>query len=156
MTDWSPHQDCRPYRLMGIATVAALTFTMIGCNSAIETYPVTVRLTFPDGSSPEGTVVVFHPVPDGSSSDGNKSTSAIGKVGPDGTAQLSTFQQADGAIAGKHRVTIAPSIHAAMETGVKSRAATIDPRYRKVDTTPIELNVDPDGPNEFDIALKQF
>ena len=78
--------------------LAALTLALPGCGSSNpETFPVSGTVTL-DGRPVSGAAVVFTP---------DTGQPATGTTDNAGQFELSTFQLGDGALPGKHRVTIA-------------------------------------------------
>jgi hypothetical protein len=74
----------------------------VGCDSStrnpgVAVYPTKVTVTY-KGAPVEGALVAF------SSAEGQRS--AVGKTNAQGVAQLTTFDAADGAVPGEHRVMI--------------------------------------------------
>ncbi|MCX7426751.1 MAG: hypothetical protein NTW96_14130 [Planctomycetia bacterium] len=79
-----------------LATLLALLL-LGGCGSGLpERGKVTGKVTFNGRPVPEGTVT-FYP---------KTGRSASGRIQPDGTYTLTTFDEGDGAIVGSHEVTI--------------------------------------------------
>lgn len=77
--------------------VTSLLTVCVGCGpSRPETAPVSGHVTFQGKSVTEGTIV-FQP---------EQGRQAIATIGADGSYTLTTFEQGDGAMLGKHRVTI--------------------------------------------------
>jgi hypothetical protein len=82
----------------------ATCFFLLGCSmflagcgpSRPETASVSGRVTYQGKPLPDGTVT-FYPT---------AGRPGRGTIGPDGTYKLTTFKDGDGAILGKHRVTI--------------------------------------------------
>ncbi len=75
--------------------VVALLLT--GCGSGRpETVPVSGKVTYGGAAVTQGKIV-FHP---------DQGRSASGEIRPDGSYTLTTFDEGDGAVLGKHRVTI--------------------------------------------------
>jgi hypothetical protein len=66
------------------------------------TFPVTGKVVLPGGKPIEHATVVLHPVED----TGPDVVKPRGKVGPDGTFTLTTYEGQDGAPAGEYRVTV--------------------------------------------------
>ena len=138
--------------IVPIALPAAMIVAISGCGNGRKTHPVTVKVSFPDGKTLEGAIVAFHSVPDGS-----KPVSATGRVDADGTCQLTTYSPGDGAIAGHHRVTIAPPPNARASAGydrTKRSTSQIHPRFLSADTSGLEASVSADGENEFSFEIE--
>ncbi len=88
----------RPLTSIAAALVAAfLLAACCGCGpKRPETAPVAGRVTFLGKPVPAGRIT-FHP---------DQGRPAIGDIGPDGRYSLTTFVGGDGALLGRHRVTI--------------------------------------------------
>lgn len=87
----------RNRHLTGILAAMLVLPMIFGCGpSRPETAPVTGKVTFQGKPVPEGTIV-FYP---------EKGRSATGRIQPDGTYVLTAFEDGDGALTGKHVVTI--------------------------------------------------
>ena len=84
-----------------------LLIILTGCGGS-KTYPVSGSIFFTDNQPAKelaGYSITLEPeTPD---ADGKKH-SASGLVGADGTFKVSTFEQNDGAVPGKHKVAISP------------------------------------------------
>lgn len=88
-----------------------------GCGSSHPaTAPVRGKITCEGQPVTEGTVT-FYP---------EQGRSATGRIQPDGTYALTTFDEGDGAILGKHKVTI----EAVRFTGGTPRAASMEEEMR--------------------------
>lgn len=66
--------------------------------------------------------------------------SAAGEVQKDGTFQLTTRTENDGAVVGRHRVLIAPPLP---EGDVPAGRRIIDPRYGDYSTSGLEATIEP-------------
>lgn len=73
-----------------------LGIVLTGCNQGPQLAPVSGRITVGDKAITEG-VIMFHP---------DDGPTAVGTIQPDGTYTLTTFRPGDGAVVGKHRVSI--------------------------------------------------
>jgi hypothetical protein len=141
------------------ANASALALAILataGCGrGSVKTYPVTVKLSYPDGKTAEGAIVAFYSVPDTAENNGGKPVSAVGKIGADGTCQLSTFIADDGAVAGRHRITVAPPVPPPIDIGKpQPKTVPIPSRYRKPSTSGLEAKISSDGPNVISIEIK--
>ncbi len=149
--------------LLTVAFLLALTLT-VGCGpDRPETLPVSGRVTV-DGKPLERGKVVFYP---------EEGRSSIGAIGTDGSYTLTTFETGDGALPGKHRVTIRSTrvtqpanLPKSFEEELGTRAdgpsmmdgkATLESlvpgRYSRRKTTPLTAEVAP-GKETFDFSLK--
>ena len=88
----------------GVACLAALCFATAGCNrSPYEMARVVGTVTI-DGEPLRGGQVQFAPISRGQDSEAGKP--ALGTVRPDGSFELSTYKEGDGAVVGHHFVTV--------------------------------------------------
>jgi hypothetical protein len=79
---------------------------------------------------------------------------AVGFTGPDGNFLLKTFREADGAVAGTHKVRIAiPVLTSPDEPRAKPAASVIPPRYASFDSSGLTAEVTAAGPNRFEFSL---
>ena len=143
------------------AACFALAITAIvgmpGCSSrrGVKTYPVTVEVSFPDGSTLEGAIVAFQSLSNPDAGEKRRSVSAIGKVGSDGTCQLTTYTRGDGAVAGRHRVTVAPPPMSGDPDETGRLRPKIHPRFLRSATSGLEVSVSADGPNKIPIEIER-
>jgi len=136
----------------------AATLAAPGCSSSdgkavAPVFPVKGKVTF-EGESAAGAFVVFHPK--ASPAPGGESNPSA-QVQPDGTFQLTTRSQADGAPAGNYAVTV--QWNKTVKQGNDSVAGpnVIPPIYSKPDTSPIQVTVNA-SPNDlppFEITRKK-
>ncbi len=142
---------------LAVTITFAVGISGCGQSSGSKTYPVTVKVAFPDGTTMEHAIVVFRSVGDPDGGNAVKKYNATGKVQADGTCQLTTFEPGDGAVAGKHQVTVGPPPHGGRGDPDDPRTAPpvmLHPRFRSVATSGLEFTVTPEGPNEFSIQLE--
>jgi hypothetical protein len=125
-----------------------------GCGGAPSTYPVTVKVQYPDGQILDGAIVAFQSIPDASAGKDVPPISAIGKVGADGVGRMMTYKPGDGAVAGRHRVTVAPPPSSSADAAAQA-SALIHPRFKRPETSGLEATVTPDGPNEIEIRIER-
>jgi hypothetical protein len=127
-----------------ITTLGLAALLLAGCaggNKLPKTYAVSGKVQFADGTPLAGGLVQFKP-------EGHDELTTSGVTKEDGSFTLSTTldnQQADGAIAGPHKVTILPPL------GQDQRAP------KGLPPQPIQLGetftVKPDGPNTFTLTV---
>jgi hypothetical protein len=127
-----------------------------GCgDDAVKTYPVTAKLSFPDGGTVEGAIVAFRSISGPNGNHDMRIYSAIGKVQADGTCQLTTFKHGDGAVAGRHQVTVGPPPNPGGDADDgRQPSVAIHRRFANADTSGLEFTVTPEGANEFLITLE--
>jgi hypothetical protein len=139
---------------IGIVCLALLS----GCGSKLpETAPVVGKVTM-NGKPVSSGTIMFCP---------EKGRAATGQIGPDGTYSLTTFKPGDGALLGKHRVTIesvsGTRIQSFQElekldreqggqTPITAVKWLVPKGYSQFDTTPLTAEVAP-GKNTLDFNL---
>lgn len=149
------------FLLAGCVLVGSVWLAGCGSNRP-TTAPVQGKITCGGQPVPEG-VVTFYP---------EQGRPATGRIQPDGTYRLTTFEPDDGALIGKHKVTIEAvrfpqagpqpksmeeEIRMAMEkksprSGPPQPQWLVPPRYAKRETTPLVFEVRP-GPNTANFDL---
>ena len=137
-----------------LAVMVSIVVAIPGCWSrgGARTYPVKLKVSFSDGGIPEGAIVVCL-----SDSKADKTYSATGKVQADGTCQLSTFTQGDGAVVGRHLVTVAPAPAPPPTMSANSGLSptAIPPRFGDKNSSGLAFVVTPEGPNDFSIQIER-
>ncbi len=148
-----------------LAALAAAALLSSGCGSSYPaTAPVSGKVTLEGEPVIKGTIM-FYP------EDGRP---AMGDIQPDGTYQLRTFAEADGALPGKHQVTIKSTEvvgghqpesfeeEVAMGTEAGGQPTTagelkwlVPPEYARQETSPLEAEVTLGKENEFNFDLKR-
>jgi hypothetical protein len=120
-------------------------FTLTGCggdSGGVKTYPAGGVVKFAKGQPIAGATVSFL---------SPQNDIARGVTDAEGKFQLGTFKETDGAVAGKHRVAVEPPIL----RGQASSGPEVHPRYNTAETSGIELEVKPDGENQFQIEVER-
>jgi hypothetical protein len=129
-------------------SVTIAIFCVAGCrdDGRIPTYPAGGIVRTNDGTPFAGGAIICES-PHG--------LAARGVISDDGTFKLGTYDVDDGAVEGKHKVAIRPrsSSNFDPDAGGKRLPETIDRRYLSVDTSGIEIEVTPAGPNQFQLEL---
>jgi hypothetical protein len=124
-----------------VAFVWLMLFTT-GCSNATF-FPVSGKITHKDGTPVTAGLVIFEPV--------DQKISARGEIHADGSFQLGTHTNNDGAGAGEYKVLIAPP--PVPEEGKRLRSA-VHPKYQSLDTTPLKFTVTKDrSKNQFKIQV---
>lgn len=126
---------------------ACLVPGLTGCGrgGGLPTYKTTGSVSFSDGKPLAGGTIVFESV--------DHPVTARSVIGLDGTFTLSTYDQGDGAVAGKHRVAISPAMNMAVDRDEVRAPRVIHPRYKDIDESGLEFEVKADGPNEFEVQV---
>ena len=141
-TSHSRRHNASPGRRTFIVVICSAVLLMVGCGSELDTYPVTGRVQFPDGSPLPGGVIIFV-----SKETGIQSRARIQK---DGTFTLGTLSKADGSVAGVHRVCIRPEV---LAIGAPPKHPILR-KYHAASTSDLEYTIAADKPNEFDITVE--
>src|SRR5262245_2010077 len=129
----------RPWRAGAILVLAIF---VAGCGSQIF-FPVSGKVTHKDGTPVTAGLVIFEPV--------NQKISARGEIRPDGSFQLGTNTNNDGAMEGEYKVLVAPP--PLPEEGKRLRSP-IHPKYQSLESTPLKFNVSKDrAKNKFNIEV---
>ena len=131
--------------------LAALT-CWAGCGPQHPpTYPVRGKVVFDDGAplDTEG-VILF----ESTSADGQAFT-ARGKIQSDGTFEMSTFTDGDGAVAGLHRVLVRAKRDAEDFTkrGIIPRPI-IDEKFERYESSGLEFSVEA-GDNQYTVEVRR-
>jgi hypothetical protein len=133
---------------------------VVGCGGETgpEVYPVAGTVLY-RGEPVEGAVVAFQSE--------NATKLATGTTDPQGRFELSTYEPGDGAVPGKHKVTVTKiaqagggsSGTASMEEAYQSTQAPAEAKnqlpskYEVAGTSPLEFTVSADDTNDFKIEL---
>jgi hypothetical protein len=100
-----------------------------GCGG--ETFfPVSGKVVYKDGTPVSAGLVIFEPV--------SQKISARGEIQADGSFQLGTRKDNDGALEGDYKVLIAPP--PLPEEG-KRRRSPVHPKYQSLESTPLKFTV---------------
>jgi hypothetical protein len=136
--------------VVGIVFAGMLASTLAGCGSGSRpTYPTAGKVVFADGTPLEGGTVEFRSV------QAENVLMARGRIQPDGSFQLSTFEPDDGAVEGEHRVLICPAPPKRFGLPSDPKLA-IDFRFTKFDTSGLKCTVTRDsGQNQFTLQVER-
>lgn len=125
--------------------VALFCFALVGCGASVATHPVTGKVVLPNGSPAGGGIIKFR-----TTSPEGEVVKAHGEIRPDGSFQLTTFQEGDGALEGEHEAILFSP--ATGDGGGTAVVPNFPARYRKYETSGLKFQVSP-GENEFVIEL---
>ncbi|MBN2295967.1 MAG: hypothetical protein JXM70_26280 [Pirellulales bacterium] len=144
-------------RFLHATMLLTLTCTLFGCGSGapFSIEPVSGKVTYSDGSLIRADRIVVQFVPQGVEAVGkDKAAAAMGDVNvADGTfAGLTTQNHNDGAIVGKHKVTV--QAFRKGPGGIDEPIATVPAIYAKAKTTPLEEEVT-SSTNYFEIKIEK-
>jgi hypothetical protein len=81
---------------------------------------------------------------------------AVGTVQPDGSFVLKTYAPGDGAVVGRHRVSVTPLVPLESDDAPQTRTVNTGPipsRYRSVQSSGWEFEVKPGVVNEFRLEM---
>src|SRR5581483_3241072 len=117
-----------------------------GCGTRL--YPVTGKVTYPDGQPLTEGTVVFESQAAGPD---QKLVMARGPIQADGSYALGTYKPGDGAPAGKYRALVAPKYDANAVDTPSREPAPVAARYTRFDTSGLQFEVTAAGPNQFPI-----
>jgi hypothetical protein len=132
-------QPCR------VTLLALLLAAAAGCGSR-PTYPVRGKVVFKDGTPLTSGLVRFRPA------EANLQVTARGDIQKDGTFQLGTYHEDDGAVPGKYQVAITPPPRPKRRERPIGKPV-IDPRFEDFDTSGIAVEV-AKRKNDFTIVVE--
>ncbi|HBN77861.1 MAG TPA: hypothetical protein DD473_19035 [Planctomycetaceae bacterium] len=135
-------------RLNGHKEICFLVIFLLGCGGAskLDTVPVTGMVTY-NGEPIADASVTFYP---------EKGRAASGMTDQDGIYTLTTYESGDGAVAGKHKVSIskqeAPPGNSTEE--LENIKAEIPQKYNNAETSGLTADVvaGQDAPIDFNLA----
>lgn len=131
----------RPWHTWAIVSLVLLAAS--GCGSQTF-FPVSGKVLHKDGKPVTAGLVIFEPV--------SQKISARGEIQPNGSFQLGTHTNNDGAMEGEYKVLIAPP--PLPEEGKRLRSP-IPAKYQSLESTPLKFTVTRDGSkNRFDIQVE--
>lgn len=133
---------------MGIAAALVAIIGLVGgCGG--KTVPVNGKVQFKDGgaaSELSGYAIAFEAE--------SAKASGVGEIQPDGSFTISTFGANDGALPGKHRVSISPP--ASPDPDKPPQKSKLPAKYEKPDTSGLTVEVKPgQGPLEIIVERSQ-
>jgi hypothetical protein len=144
-------RSCGRHNAFVVCLLALVASAVEGCGSSHPaTYPVAGKVAFEDGTPLRtGGIVMFESV----ATDEQPKMSAAGLLTPDGSFQLSTFKEGDGAVAGKHRALIRPQRKTENASQFSQPASSpIDPKFERFETSNLTFNVEQNN-NEIKIVV---
>ncbi len=134
--------------LLGSGLLWLIVFGSRGCNdNRVPTYPVRGRVVFADGSAVRTGKIEFESDEYG--------TTSTGSTNEDGSFVLGTYESADGAPAGGHRVIVMqlviqdPTIKHSKDHG-----APVDPRFARYEASGLTATVTPSDGNNVTIQVE--
>ncbi|MEM7785644.1 MAG: carboxypeptidase regulatory-like domain-containing protein [Planctomycetota bacterium] len=133
--------------------IGLLVPCLLGCNNNPRTYPVTGKVVYPDGSHPEfGDIEFFN---------AEAKLNARGRIQKDGTFELGTFDLADGAVEGTHKVIILQRTRNHLTAQLEGEIAhdhgdLMDPKYYDYRTSKLTAKVEPIDQNQIEIQVRKM
>lgn len=139
-------------RVAGIYSLGLVACLLAGCGGGDEFSTASVAGTVTMNGQPvNGGSITFVPIADGEGNLAGKPAS--GPVQEDGAFTLSTYQENDGAVIGKHRVMYSPPQPISTETPEGGHAAPPQPsKYAGMVPITPEVEVT-SGENDFEIEI---
>ena len=128
--------------------VAWLAVSLVGCSddNRLPTYEVTGKVVFSDGTPLQGGWIIFESPEHG--------LAGRGVIDTNGTYRLGTYEQSDGAVAGKQLVAITPATPDGYDPDKGRARPVIHRRFTHMDTSGLEFAVTPGGENHFEITVE--
>ena len=139
-----------PCCVSSAAAVAIVCASGCGAGQPL-TFPVTGRVEYSDGQPlTTGGVVLFE-----SLDTENTPVTARGAIREDGTFDITTYSEGDGAVPGTHRVLVRAKRDASefLEQGITPRPV-IDPRFEKYESSGLQFTVG-ETDNTFKIVVNR-
>lgn len=120
---------------------------LVGCGEGrVPTYPVSGKVVFDNGSPVRSGTVEL-------SSDDHKLT-ATGKISEDGSFVLGTYESADGACAGDHRVIVMQMIiNDGTINHTKDHGLPVDPMYASYNSSPLTASTNAEGSSTLKLTV---
>jgi len=122
-------------------------FLLVGCGeSRVPTYPVSGTVVFDDGSPVRtGTVEL---------SCNDHTLTATGRIAEDGSFVLGTYESADGACAGNHRVIVMQMIiNDGTVNHTKDHGQPVDPMYASYNSSPLTASTNAEDRNTLKLTV---
>lgn len=120
---------------------------LVGCSNQLPTYPIKGRVQFENGGPVVTGIVEFQSV--------EHKLNARGNIQPDGAFELTTFEPADGAVAGRHKCVVMQMVVAENFAAHRpSVIGVVDPRYGSYLTSGLEVEVSSESSNEPTLTVR--
>ncbi|CAD7694868.1 unnamed protein product [Ostreobium quekettii] len=142
----SRQMEKRDWLLGKCVLIAAFVGVAVGCGQSsheLDTAPVSGRITLDGEPLPQGIVYV---IPD-------KGRMAKALVKEDGTFELSTYHDGDGAQVGNHAAVVAALPPDELNASQKQTRVAVPKRYTQASTSGLTVNVEAGKTNEVEWAL---
>lgn len=131
-------------RLICVAVLVLATLPGCGASDRAETVPVTGTVTY-NGAPLEHGTVIFYPA------DGRP---AYGKIAKGSLTDVTTYEPADGAVPGAHRVVVQSTDKAADADPMAAGKSLIPERYGDPEKSGLTAEIEPGKANEITLELK--
>ncbi|MEM7476765.1 MAG: carboxypeptidase regulatory-like domain-containing protein [Planctomycetota bacterium] len=126
---------------------ACLLALAAGCSSNLRTYPVKGKVVFANGRNVVVGTVEFQSVA--------HRINARGQIQPDGTFELTTYKDGDGAIAGEHKCVVLQMVIGENMHGHRpSEVGVVDPKFASYLTSGLSFTIDPDKENDIVVTVR--
>src|SRR5262245_21733529 len=132
-------------RLSVLAPLLLLAALGAGCGSG--RYPVTGRVSYPDGTPVEAGTVVAEATVDG------KAVGVQGNIGKDGSFRMGADRPGDGALPGQYRVLVMPVALSDLELS-QGKAPAVDGKFASYQTSGLTFEIKPQR-NVLDITVSR-
>ena len=138
----------------GVCLVLGL---LVGCSDRPPVYPVRGQVVMADGRPVDSGFLEFR--------NDDLPYNGRARIQKDGTYQLTTFDEFDGAVAGKHQVILVQHVIAEVQRPAEHRLpeqpepqqhanhVIVDTRFRSYETSPLEFEVEAKSENVIDIKV---
>lgn len=118
----------------------------VGCSDQLETYPITGKVQFENGNPVVVGNVEFQSI--------EHKINARGEIQRDGTFQLTTFNDNDGAVAGEHKCVVIQTVMVEHIPGHRgSVIGVVNPKHASYATSGLSFTVAEDAANEVTLVV---
>lgn len=142
---WGNRMRLASYRNASLLCLALIALT--GCSNQPQTYKVSGRVQFPNGSPVKVGVVEFLSP--------EHSLNARGNINKDGTFTLTTFNEGDGAVAGEHKCVVLQMIIGENMKGFGgTKLGVVDPKFGSYSTSELTAVVEENDANNIVLQIE--
>ncbi|PQO30788.1 hypothetical protein [Blastopirellula marina] len=127
--------------------LAALVLLAVGsgCTPEVKTHPVAGKVLLPTGDPATRGVIEFRTV-----NEEGEIVNAFGEIRADGSFELTTYEENDGALAGEHEAIV---LDPANTDGGPVQRSLFPSRYRAYESSDLKFTIKP-GPNDLVVELE--